>query len=433
MSGLLKYGWVGVFLAFPAWGESLGVDEWVAPPTLVEEVEARPPVSGEALAIREPLAALLMDLGETHTTDSSLDALAGEVARHVVRFKGVSRGGFQRALARGWKYQPMLRAAFREYGLPGELAWLSLVESSFHFRARSSAGAVGLWQLMPDTARIHGMSVEKGRDERQDPVRATLAAREYLRDRLASFGEGQVLLSIAAYNAGEGRVREVMGRTGADEFMALKAALPTETQNYVPLFLAAALIGRAPRAHGFLLNESADMVVQVRQRKNLRELARELALPMQTLRAFNDDVPTGAEATPVSNFFLRVPGDARASEGDVIWRHGVDQDANHVAWRQAIHLPEFDMQTPVRAQVPVRKVTEKRPSSAETRSRAKKTGKSLAAVRLKGKPGEKNKPARVASRGAKGKAVVMAKSHDNKRKSSGVKLVKAAGKKRVRS
>jgi hypothetical protein len=303
------------------------------------------PAQAEIDDMQPALDRLLADLGEAAMDDPGKAALTREVATQVARLRGVQRAWFQRSLARGWKYQPMLRAALLDFGLPEDLAWLPLIESGFQYRARSSAGALGLWQLMPDTARFHSMSVHSMNDERLDPVRATLAAREYLRDRLASLGRDQVLVAAATYNAGEGRVREVMKRTGGADFMTLRPYLPSETAAYVPLFLAAALIGRDPAAYGFHADERADRIVLIRERRPLAELAQAFKLPMQTLRAFNDDLPTGATMTPVSNFPLRLPASANleilaGNDHLLLWDQ--DEPAGRSAWRAAMVLPAFN-------------------------------------------------------------------------------------------
>ncbi len=295
------------------------------------------------------LRQLLADLGEAPMDDAGMAVLTREVAIQVARLRGPQRIWFQRALARSWKYQPMLRAALVEFGLPEDLAWLPLIESGYSYRARSRAGALGLWQLMPDTARFHAMLVKASDDERLDPVRATLAAREYLRDRLASLGQDQILLAAATYNAGEGRIRGAMQRTGGIDFVALRATLPEETRDYVPRFLAAAIIGRDPVAHGFHVDERDDVIVLVRERRLLAELAQSLGLSLQTLRAFNDDLPTGVSRTPVTNYPLRLPaGVAQSSlvtDGTLLVWDG-DPQRRRLAWRTAMVVPEFDSGEP---------------------------------------------------------------------------------------
>ncbi len=86
--------------------------------------------------------------------------------------------------------------------MPPELVYLALIESGFDFRARSRAGAVGMWQFITATGRDYGLRVGKKTDDRKDPCRSTVAAREYLLDLISIFGSDSLLLAAASYNAG---------------------------------------------------------------------------------------------------------------------------------------------------------------------------------------------------------------------------------------
>ncbi len=130
---------------------------------------------------------------------------------------------------------PLLKQIFREEGVPTELVWLAEVESSFNPRARSPAGAVGLFQFMPPAAERFGLRLAP-RDERESPTLSARAAARYLRFLHRRFGDWS--LALAAYNAGEGRVGRTMERMRAFSFEAIAPGLPTETQLYVPRVFA---------------------------------------------------------------------------------------------------------------------------------------------------------------------------------------------------
>lgn len=125
-----------------------------------------------------------------------------------------------------------LKQIFREAKAPPELVWVAEVESSFNPRARSPVGAAGLYQLMPVTARTLDLSVGLFRDERLDRDKCARAAARYLKHLHDRFGDWR--LALAAYNAGETRVAELLRRKKARSFDAIATSLPAETQMYVP-------------------------------------------------------------------------------------------------------------------------------------------------------------------------------------------------------
>jgi membrane-bound lytic murein transglycosylase D len=130
---------------------------------------------------------------------------------------------------------PRLKPLFRGAGAPQELVWLAEVESSFDPEARSPAGAVGMYQLMPGTARDLGLKVTP-KDERLVPEKNARAAATYLARLRRQFGDWS--LALAAYNAGPGRVADTLKRRRATSYDAIAPHLPAETQMYVPKFEA---------------------------------------------------------------------------------------------------------------------------------------------------------------------------------------------------
>jgi peptidoglycan lytic transglycosylase D len=128
-------------------------------------------------------------------------------------------------------YVRQLKPVFIKEGVPAELVWLAEVESRFEPQARSHVGAAGLFQLMPDTAQLLGLSVSP-RDERIVPTKSAQAAAQYLKYLYEKFGDWR--LAIAAYNAGEGRVRRLLDQYAARSYDEIASRLPAETQMYVP-------------------------------------------------------------------------------------------------------------------------------------------------------------------------------------------------------
>jgi len=130
---------------------------------------------------------------------------------------------------------PIVREAFAAEGVPADLAWLAEAESTFNPAARSPSGARGLYQFVPTTAKSLGLSTWLP-DERTDPAKSARAAARYLRTLHGKFGDWP--LALAAYNAGEGRVRRLLAAKKANSFAAIAPNLPSETRMYVPKVLA---------------------------------------------------------------------------------------------------------------------------------------------------------------------------------------------------
>jgi membrane-bound lytic murein transglycosylase D len=125
-----------------------------------------------------------------------------------------------------------LKQIFTEERVPAELVWIAEVESSFNPRARSPAGATGMFQLMPATARSLDLSVGFFQDDRLQPEKSARAAARYLRRLHERFGEWR--LALAAYNCGEGRVSALLKKHKGKTYDDINAYLPVETQMYVP-------------------------------------------------------------------------------------------------------------------------------------------------------------------------------------------------------
>jgi len=162
---------------------------------------------------------------------------------------------FQSYLDRFHHYKEVVEPIFREFGLPTELMYLSLVESGFNPRAFSRARASGPWQFMKATGRMYKLNVNWYVDERRDPIKSTVAAAHHLRDLYDRFGSWP--LALAAYNAGSGKVSRAIRKTGTRDFWKIRRTwyIRRETKDYVPRFIAATLIAKNPTAYGFLSPE----------------------------------------------------------------------------------------------------------------------------------------------------------------------------------
>lgn len=175
------------------------------------------------------------------------------VVKYLKFYRDTKRG---RGIAQSWarksgRYTPAMMAELARLGLPTDLVWLSLIESGHNPTIMSPAGAAGLWQFMPASGRLYGLTVDRWVDERLDPRRATQAAGKYLRDLYQRFGSWE--LAMAAYNMGHGGMLRSIKKFNANDYWTLsrmESALPWETSLYVPKVFAIAIVMNNKRAFG---------------------------------------------------------------------------------------------------------------------------------------------------------------------------------------
>jgi|GEM_PF-730190 len=219
---------------------------------------------------------------------------------------------FIRMLERGSKYKEVVQNILQENGLPKELFYLALIESGFVTHARSHASAVGVWQFIKGTGKRYGLITNSSVDERRDPIRATEAAARYLRELYEVFQSWE--LSLAAYNCGEYRVLGAIMRGGTRDFWKLqqKGLLPKETQNYVPKFRAAALIGESPETYGISYNPAPIKypeleTVEVPSPISLKSLAQASGVELETLKTYNPHLLSGVTPSNYNRYEVWVP------------------------------------------------------------------------------------------------------------------------------
>jgi membrane-bound lytic murein transglycosylase D len=153
-------------------------------------------------------------------------------------------------LDRAGRYDVMIRRVLKEEGVPQDLIYLAQAESAFQPQAVSRAGARGIWQFMPYRGEEYDLERTYWVDDRSDPEKATRAAAHHLRDLYGMFGDWYLVM--AAYNSGPLNVARAIQRTGYADFWELqkRKALPKQTQNYVPIILALALVAKDPASYG---------------------------------------------------------------------------------------------------------------------------------------------------------------------------------------
>lgn len=170
---------------------------------------------------------------------------------YIEYFTKDARKVFAQWLERAGKYKELIQKELKAKGLPTELFYLAMIESGLNPYARSRAGAGGIWQFMPGTARRYGLTINYWVDERRDPVKSTKAAISYIEDLYLQFGN--LALALASYNAGEAKVQRVVETHQTEDYWELieYPGLRNETKDYLPKMIAATIIARNPSAYGF--------------------------------------------------------------------------------------------------------------------------------------------------------------------------------------
>tara|TARA_B100000767_G_scaffold245889_1_gene245077 strand:- start:3830 stop:5317 length:1488 start_codon:yes stop_codon:yes gene_type:complete len=151
-------------------------------------------------------------------------------------------------MAKAAYYFPMFEKYLDQYDVPLEMKYLAIVESALVPTAKSRVGATGLWQFMYPTGVQYKLKVSSYVDERQDPVKATIAACKYLSDLYIVFGDWD--LALAAYNSGPGNVSKAIKRSGGyRNYWNIRPFLPRETASYVPAFYATMYLFEYQKEH----------------------------------------------------------------------------------------------------------------------------------------------------------------------------------------
>ncbi|MGH9760980.1 MAG: lytic transglycosylase domain-containing protein [Blastocatellia bacterium] len=189
------------------------------------------------------------------------------IAKFVKYYEGRGRPVLDSAVSRLALYRSLMAPIFHQAGVPEDLIYVGLVESAYNPYAQSPAGARGIWQFVPGTGKRYGLSQTPFRDEREDPEKSTRAAARYLCDLHRMFGDW--LLALAAYNAGEYRILNVIRKTGIRDFwkMADHHLIPGETANYVPAVLAAIRVAGDRKSEPEQAVSTAASVEGIKRRK----------------------------------------------------------------------------------------------------------------------------------------------------------------------
>lgn len=201
------------------------------------------------------------------------------------------RSSLERLMSLSDYYFPMFEQEMSNQKIPLEIKYLAIIESALNPKARSRAGATGLWQFMYATGKSYGLEVNNYVDERSDPIRSTKAAAKYLNELYKIFGDWD--LALAAYNSGPGNVTKAIRRSnGKTNYWNLRPYLPRETAGYVPAFLATLYIFEYAKEHGFKPQKRANHLFQtdtirVKEAIPFKDIAEITGMDVQDIQFFN--------------------------------------------------------------------------------------------------------------------------------------------------
>jgi len=232
-----------------------------------------------------------------------------------------ARSFITRSLTRKTAYDSLIYTKLAQKRMPRDLIYLALVESGFNVKAYSRAKAGGMWQFIPETGIRYGLEVDFWVDMRRNPELATDAALSYLSALYDEFGDW--LLSMAAYNCGEGRIRRLVKAKREDPTWGpdrpvtyWDLELPQETMHYVPRILAAMVIGHFPDHYDVAITKRhlpAYDTVTVYDSFSLDEIAKFLKVPEDTLRTLNMELSMWCTPPNRDAYLLRLPVGTRAA------------------------------------------------------------------------------------------------------------------------
>ena len=212
-------------------------------------------------------------------------------------------------LKRAGRYLQYIERKLSEEGMPDDLKYLAIAESSLITHIRSRKGAVGTWQFMPHTARRNGLRKDRVMDERLDFERSTEAALRYLKRLKEMFGSWT--LAMAAYNCGEARLGKEIKKQKVRDYYRLR--LPMETERFIFRIAAVKIIMENPKRYGYSLTPTRiykpikyDKVrVKIRVPLSITDVAQNVGTDFKTFKEFNPRIR--GYYLPTGRYTIKVP------------------------------------------------------------------------------------------------------------------------------
>ncbi len=232
--------------------------------------------------------------------------ITDEVQEQVITLIEKRKRDAQTILGRTSLYFPLIENALREKGLPDELKYIAVVESSLIPNIESHQGASGIWQFMKPTAELYGLKVTKHIDERRDLIKSTDKALDYLKLLYSIYNDWNLVL--AAYNCGTGTINKAIKKAGGEtNYWKLSKYLPKETQKYIPRYIAVAYLMNYYYLHDLQPTGPSDdlkyiITVKIKNKTDLKQLSKNLDIDLDLIRYLNpmyrkDVIPEPEENT----------------------------------------------------------------------------------------------------------------------------------------
>jgi len=218
-------------------------------------------------------------------------------------------------LKRAARYFPFIEKALRDAGIPDDLKYLAVAESSLIPYARSTSGALGHWQFIPETGQKKGLRKDHTVDERLALERSTEAAILYLKQLKEMFGSWT--LAMAAYNCGENRMQKEIEEQKVSDYYRLN--LPTETERYIFRIAAIKIIMENPRRYGYILPEDQlykplkfdTVTVSLSSPVHITDLALAIGTDFKVIKELNPELL--GYYLPTGQYSLKVPAGSGTS------------------------------------------------------------------------------------------------------------------------
>jgi membrane-bound lytic murein transglycosylase D len=299
--------------AFPPPGASPWIDDRTPPASRLERGPARPIVKRPSELRPDAPWLDQLELPDLPVKWSQT------LVDYLVFYKNDPRG---RSIMQSWlvaqgRYQEMIVSHLRKARLPEDLLYVAMIESGYDPNDSSSAGALGVWQFMPEGGRIYGLREDRWIDERRDPLRSTIAQMDYFADLYQRFADWHI--ALAAFNMGYGAMLRSITRYNTNDYYRLceyENGIPWETCLYTPKIIAAAIVGHNRALYGYdKLKAAAPEAwdeVAVPSSLTLATLARAANASEADLKRLNPQLRHGRTPPGETGYVVRVPAGTKA-------------------------------------------------------------------------------------------------------------------------